>query len=188
MKNSIIIHISNTKFKNLFSLKIVKHENIVLSESYQFLRLCGLRSPAANLTNGRLITIICCGGFRVYFHICPAKLFVVVVSSEMIQVQWGFHHQVEFFDWFFATQFLRSGTSIKTILSLYIKTPPPFYFWICKKMRRKMTSQRGMHKCDKLMLINALHLSYKNILKEFCWQFFLACFATLDLFYTVLEN
>ena len=83
------------------------------------------------------------------------------------------HHQVEFFDWFFATQFLRSGTSIKTILSLYIKTPPlHFYFWICKKMRRKMTTQRGMHKCDKLMLINALHLSYKNILKEFCWQFF----------------
>ena len=130
------------------------------------------RSPTGNLTNGRLITIICRGGFRVYFHICPAKLFVVIVSSEMIQVQWGYHHQVEFFDWFFATQFLRSGTSIKTILSLYIKTPPPFYFWICKKMRRKMTSQRGMHKCDKLMLINALHLSYKNILKEFCWQFF----------------
>ena len=45
----------------------------VLSESYQFLRLCGRRSPTGNLTNGRLITIICRGGFRVYFHICREK-------------------------------------------------------------------------------------------------------------------
>ena len=45
----------------------------VLSESYQFLRLCGRRSPTGNLTNGRLITIICRGGFRVYFHICEKK-------------------------------------------------------------------------------------------------------------------
>ena len=156
----LIAHISNTKFKNLFSLKIVKHENIVLSESYQFLRLCGLRSPAANLTNGRLITIICCGGFRVYFHICPAKLFVL--SAEMIQgpssgdfLIGSAIFAVAFIKWFWVT-----GNSAS------------IYFWICKKMRRKMTSQRNAHKCDKLTLINALHLSYKNILRNFVGNFF----------------
>ena len=54
----------------------------VLSESYQFLRLCGRRSPTGNLTNGRLITIICRGGFRVYFHICREKNLPFIFSAS----------------------------------------------------------------------------------------------------------
>ena len=134
------------------------------------MRLCGLRSPAANLTNGRLITIICCGGFRVYFHICPAKLFVL--SAEMIQgaiIRW-------FFDWF--GNFC--GGIHQMILS-YRKTPPPFIFESVRKWEEKW-HHKGMHKYDKLTLINALHLSYKNILRNFVGNFFLASFATLDLF------
>ena len=36
------------------------------------------RSPTGNLTNGRLITIICRGGFRVYFHICQQNKLLLL--------------------------------------------------------------------------------------------------------------
>ena len=37
------------------------------------------RSPTGNLTNGRLITIICRGGFRVYFHICQQNKLLLLL-------------------------------------------------------------------------------------------------------------
>ena len=57
------------------------------------------RSPTGNLTNGRLITIICRGGFRVYFHICQQNKLLLLL------LWWSFLRLLSFarsirVDWF----------------------------------------------------------------------------------------
>ena len=56
------------------------------------------RSPTGNLTNGRLITIICRGGFRVYFHICQQNKLLLLLRllslARQISVDWFSFHLI----------------------------------------------------------------------------------------------
>ena len=85
------------------------------------------------------------------------------------------HHQVEFFDWFFATQFLRSGTSIKTILSLYIKTPPlHFIFESVRKWEEKWHHKEEctnvINWCSSMHYICHIKIFWKNFVGNFFWH------------------